>query len=109
LVDIDYILSEQFFAGLGVAEFYISMYPGTTDINLVLIYSRLANPSKYIELPLQVQYTFELIDRGSVERAESSSCQYKYIDDSWGYGFNYRDFKNLFQQNSPVTFRYRVV
>jgi hypothetical protein len=108
LVDINNILTGKLFAGLGVAEFYLSMYPGTKDRNLVSIYSRLANPSNNIELPLQVQYTFELIESGSGERAASSLNDYKYIDDSPGYYFNYRYFEKLFKRNSLVTFRYRI-
>jgi hypothetical protein len=113
LIDIRYILSGKLFTGLGVAEFYISMYPGTENKPIASIYSRLANLSTNIKLPFQVQYAFELIDGGSVERVAikktSPSIQYKYIGHSRGFNINYRYFKKLFQENSLVTFRYRVV
>jgi hypothetical protein len=113
LVDADSITSEKIFAGLGVAEFYISMYPDTKVRRFVSFYCRLANPSTKMKLPLQGQFVFELIDSGSVERAVikqfSYSLQHKYVDESFGFNFKYQDIKKLLEQNSGVIFRYRVV
>jgi hypothetical protein len=64
-----YLESDNFFVGLGVAEFNIIMHPKTTDKNFVSMYIILANIPINCKLPLKVQFTFELIDSNSPEHA----------------------------------------
>jgi hypothetical protein len=67
------VASDVFFAGFGAGEFFMQMLTETMGEDLVSIYTRLYRPTapEHIKLPLQVNYTYKLIDNacGLVENA----------------------------------------
>jgi hypothetical protein len=105
LVDITQIVSNTFFGGLGVAKFYIIMYPGTISEHFISIYSYLLSIAHSLKLPLQVNQTFELVN--------STSSKQAVVYERKGQGFGspqYFKYSNLVKsmQQQCVTFKHRI-
>lgn len=111
LVGSEYIVSEIIFAGLGVAEFDLEIWPGTDYKNFVSFYSALKNTPNNIKLPLKVQHIFELIDSNSPNHAVidqlSMSDVYERKNEVWGtaQGFKYADFVKSMQHQYRVVYK----
>lgn len=112
LVDVSHIKSKNFFTELGVAEFNIQMYPGTEYEDFVSVYNFLVNLPSIKRSP-QVEYSFELIDSNSPERAVidyfSESGLYEFTNIGWGRSqhFKYTDFVKSMRQQC-VTMKFHV-
>lgn len=112
VANVNYIVSENFFAGLGVASFYIIMWPGTKNNKFVSIYSHLAEAPVTITMPLRIRHTFELIDSNSVKPIvidrHSMSDEYG-MNQEWGTTeyFKYADLVKSIRHQC-ATIKYHV-
>jgi hypothetical protein len=79
LIDTRFISSKTFFAGLGVAEFFLKIYAGTMYHDYLSIYSCIEHIPRSIKLPLQADHSFELIDSGSYKQ----TVKYGHKNDNW--------------------------
>jgi hypothetical protein len=107
LIDIRYISSKIFFAGLGVAEFSLEIFPGTKYQYYLSIYSCIEHIPRSIQLPLQVDHSFKLSDSGSSKQ----TVIFYHKNEIWGPPkyFKYSDLVKSMQQQGCATFKYHVV
>jgi hypothetical protein len=109
------MLSGKTFAGLGVAEFYITLWPTGEDAYLVSVYSELANSQINIGQSVGARRRFELINSTTMDHGAFDqlcmSDMYEYEDIGPVLGapenFNFDDFKNSVRQNC-ATIRFHV-
>jgi hypothetical protein len=107
LIDIRFISSKTFFAGLAVAEFYIKIFPGTKYHDFMSIYSCIEHIPRSLKLPFQVDHSFELINSGSSKQTVVFYHKDKILG-SLKY-FTYSDVVKSMQQQGCATFKYHVV
>jgi hypothetical protein len=114
MVDYSYLISEDLFVELGVAQFYIEIYPGTEHKDFVSMYSHVVNIPPNITLPFQTRHTCELVNRTSPTHAviDQHRMIYTYLFDGTpqlvsNNQFKYADFvRSILQQ--CVTLKYHV-